>query len=155
MKIISAKAADAPVIHNLMIQAFSAYKAETPPSSALEETVQSITLALEDGEQALICTMNEEPVGMVRFRLDENGVYFYRLSVLPEKQGRGLAKKLLQSLESYTLEQGRNVIRCKVRATVPKNIYLYRSIGYHIYDEETISKPNGLSLPVVSMMKKL
>ncbi len=155
MKIVSAKATDAPVIHNLMIQAFSAYKDDIPPSSALEETVQSITLALEDGEQALICTMNEEPVGVVRFRQAKNDVYFYRLSVLPEKQGQGLAKNLLQSLESYALEQGKNVIRCKVRMTVPKNIQLYHSIGYHIYDEETVSKPNGVTLQVVSMMKKL
>lgn len=155
MKIVLAKATDAPTIHNLMIQSFSAYKDEIPPSSALEETIHSITLALEGGERALICTMKEEPVGMVRFQLYENEVYFYRLSVLPEKQGQGLAKKLLGSLESYALEQGKNVIRCKVRMTVQKNIQLYCSIGYHIYDEETISKPNGLSLPVVSMMKKL
>ena len=53
MKIVLAKATDAPMIHNLMIQAFNAYKDEIPPSSALEETVHSITLALEDRERAL------------------------------------------------------------------------------------------------------
>ena len=155
MKMTLAKSTDAFVIHCLMIQAFSEYKDEMPPSSALEETVQSIALALEEGEQAIICTMNEKPVGMVRFRMYENDVYFYRLSVLPEMQGQGLAKKLLQSLESYALEQGKNGVRCKVRMNVSKNIHLYRSIGYNIYDEKTISKSNGLSLQVASMQKKL
>lgn len=51
MKIISAKPTDAPVIHDLMMQAFMAYKNEVPPSSALDETIQSITMALQNGSK--------------------------------------------------------------------------------------------------------
>jgi len=39
--------------------------------------------------------------------------------------------------------------------TVPKNIKLYSSIGYGVYDEEVVHKPNGIDIKVVSMMKKL
>lgn len=39
--------------------------------------------------------------------------------------------------------------------TVPKNIQLYSSIGYSIYDEEVVHKPNGINIQVVSMQKKL
>jgi hypothetical protein len=39
--------------------------------------------------------------------------------------------------------------------TVPKNIELYRSIGYSIYDEEVVVKPNGVDIKVVSMKKQL
>jgi hypothetical protein len=39
--------------------------------------------------------------------------------------------------------------------TVPKNIKLYRSIGYGIYDEEVVHKQNGINIKVVSMMKRL
>lgn len=154
-KIKFAEVSNASLIHNLMINAFMEYKDEAPPSSALEETVQSISAALEDGEQALISYADDEPVGMVRFRLKENSVYFYRLSVNPEKQGQGIAKAILRSLEDYANQKGKPKIQCKVRMTVPKNIKLYSSIGYSIYDEEVVHKPNGMNIKVVSMMKQL
>lgn len=153
MKIISATKNDAPIIHNLMIQAFMAYKNEVPPSSALEETIQSISTALHNGEQAFVGYMDDKPVGIVRFHVKEDYVYFFRLSVIPEKQGQGIAKELLKSLEAYALEQEKLIIKCKVRMTVPKNIALYHSIGYKIYAEETLARPHGITLKVVSMMK--
>ncbi|WP_257350700.1 GNAT family N-acetyltransferase [Pseudalkalibacillus decolorationis] len=155
MKVNFAEVSDALLIHDLMIKAFMEYKDEVPPSSALEETVQSISTALKDGEQGLIGYIDDEPVGMIRFQLKENGVYFYRLSVIPEKQGQGIAKKILKSLEDYANKKEIPTILCKVRMTVPKNIKLYSSIGYSIYNEEVVYKPNGINIKVVSMMKQL
>ncbi|MFC7393825.1 GNAT family N-acetyltransferase [Scopulibacillus cellulosilyticus] len=110
---------------------------------------------LEDGEQAFISYIDDEPAGMVRFRLNENSVYFYRLSVIPENQGQGIAKKLLKSLEDYLRQKEKASIQCKVRLTVSKNINLYSSMGYSIYDEEIVHKPNGINIKVVSMQKQL
>jgi ribosomal protein S18 acetylase RimI-like enzyme len=155
VEINSAISSDAPVIHNLMIKAFMEYKDEIPPSSALEETVQSVSEALEKGEKALIACEENNPVGMVRFQLKNEGLYFYRLSVIPEKQGEGIAKNILKSLEDYANKVGVSTIICKVRMTVPKNIQLYNSIGYDVYDEEVVNKPNGINIKVVSMKKKL
>jgi ribosomal protein S18 acetylase RimI-like enzyme len=155
MKIKFAEISDAPLIHDLMIKAFTEYKDEVPPSSALEETIQLISTALKDDERALIGYVDGDAVGMVRFRLNENGVYFYRLSVIPEKQGQGMAKKIIKSLEDYAIQNGKTAIRCKVRMTVPKNIELYSSIGYSIYDEGVVVKPNGVDIKVVSMKKQL
>ena len=92
MKIILAEASDAPVIHNLMIKAFIEYKNEIPPSSALEETVQTISTALEDGEKALICYIGDEPIGMVRFRLKDNYVYFIGYLLYQKNRGKALRK---------------------------------------------------------------
>jgi GNAT superfamily N-acetyltransferase len=77
------------------------------------------------------------------------------LSVIPEKQGEGIAKKILKSLEDYANKVGVSTILCKVRMTVPKNIQLYNSIGYDVYDEEVVNKPNGINIKVVSMKIKL
>ncbi|WP_332698163.1 GNAT family N-acetyltransferase [Halalkalibacter lacteus] len=155
MEIKFAEVLDAPIIHDLMIKAFMEYKDEVPSSSALEETVQSVLIALKDGEQGLISYVDNQPVGMVRFQLKEDGLYFYRLSVIPEKQGLGIAKKIVRSLEDVAIKKGVTTIFCKVRMTVPKNIKLYRSIGYGIYDEEVVHKPNGINIKVVSMKKRL
>ncbi|WP_191559214.1 GNAT family N-acetyltransferase [Metabacillus idriensis] len=155
MEVKFAKVSDVSIIHDLMIKAFIEYKDEVPPSSALEETVQSLLSALKDGEQALISYVDNQPVGMVRLQLKEEGLYFYRLSVIPEKQGLGIAKKILRSLEDFAIKKGGTTIFCKVRMTVPKNIKLYSSIGYEIYNEEVVHKPNGINIKVVSMMKSL
>lgn len=146
---------DAGIIHDLMIRAFSVYKDETPTSSALDETVDSILLALKDGEQGLIGFIDQQPVGMVRFRfrLTEGGCYFYRLSVLPDKQGLGIAKELLASLEQYAIQYQVKELSCKVRMSLPKNIHLYRSIGFEIVSEE-VSLNSNLKPVKVALMKK-
>ena len=155
MFINSATTSDAPVIHELMIKAFMEYKNEIPPSSALEETVHSVSVALEKGERAFIAYEENYPVGMVRFQLEDEGLYFYRLSVIPEKQGKGIAKMILKSLEDYAEKVDVSTILCKVRMTVPKNIQLYKTVGYRVYDEEIVYKPNGININVVSMKKEL
>ncbi|MEK5040556.1 GNAT family N-acetyltransferase [Sporosarcina sp. FSL K6-3457] len=155
MEIKFATTSDAAIIHDLMLQAFMVYKNETPPSSALEETIQSVTADLANGGQALIGYIVDHPVAMVRFQVKEDCIYFYRLSVIPEKQGQGIAKEILKALEMYALEQEKPLIQCKVRMAVPKNIALYQSIGYEIYDEEVVYKPDGTPLNVVAMRKQV
>lgn len=155
MIISLADAADASTVHKIMINAFMEYKHDKPPSSALNETMQSVTESIQNGEKVFIAYENEDPVGMVRFRLEKKALYFYRLSVVQEKQGKGIAKKLLESLEKIALKENINEIQCKVRMTAQKNLQLYSSLGYVIYDKEVVNKPNGINIKVVSMKKGL
>ncbi|MFJ7649452.1 GNAT family N-acetyltransferase [Lysinibacillus sp. NPDC097279] len=155
MRVILAEYQDAPVVHNLMLQAFKEYEHATPPSSALSETVESIEQALNKGEQAFISYMEDQPVAMVRFTLNDEGIYFFRLSVIPQMQGQGLAKALIAKLEDYARAQGKRISECKVRMNVPRNIELYRSLGYVITKEMLGENRNGFSLPIVTMEKKL
>lgn len=153
MIIQSANFKDIAIIHDVMIQAFSEYKNEVSPSSALQETHQMIIDSFKSGEQALIAYENNQPIGMVRFKLNKSILYFYRLSVIPQKQGKGVAKHMMEYLETYGKKQGVNEIQCKVRATVSKNISLYESMSYEVFSEATIDKPNNQKLKIVSMKK--
>lgn len=155
MEIKRADVSNAPIMYDLMMQAFMEYKDEVPPSSALEETEETIAKALAEEEKAFIAYINEQPVGMVRFKLNDNTLYFYRLSVLPEMQGQGIAKKLLNYLESYAENINVTKIICKVRKNVPRNMQLYHSLGFTVFHEEVIERENGVHLTVVSMMKQL
>ncbi|WP_346726927.1 GNAT family N-acetyltransferase [Bacillus suaedae] len=103
----------------------------------------------------MIAYEENNPVGMVRFQLNKEGLYFYRMSVIPEHQGKGIAKKLLYSLENYAIESRVSTLLCKVRMTVSKNMKLYSSLGYRVYDEEEVYKPNGIVLRIVSMQKEV
>lgn len=155
MEIKLAEKQDAPIIHDLMMRAFMIYKHDVPPSSALEETIDSIHEALTGQEKAFICYRGGIPVAMVRFRLDKNDLYFYRLSVVPEQQGQGIAKMLIHTLESYATARRISTLSCKVRLTVSKNIRLYLSVGFKMVQEQLVHKPNGLKLPIVTMEKQL
>ncbi|MDW8570973.1 GNAT family N-acetyltransferase [Staphylococcus shinii] len=145
---------DAPIIHKLMIRAFSEYKNDRIPSSALEETENGITKALsQEGEKALIAYESDEPVAMARFKIDNYQMNFYRLSVDPICQGKGVGKNLLKSLETYAKSNDVSEIICKVRMNIKRNIKIYKDSGYFIFDDYTIDKPNNESLHIVSMRK--
>ncbi|MCZ8540053.1 hypothetical protein M9R85_07075 [Psychrobacillus psychrodurans] len=65
----------------------------------------------------------------------------------------------IQMISSNVLKhgnkKGETTIFCKVRMTVPKNIKLYISIEYEIYDEVGVHKPDCINIKVVSMIKSL
>ncbi|MEQ6354739.1 GNAT family N-acetyltransferase [Lysinibacillus sp. M3] len=124
MNIILAQAKDASAIHNVMLQAFKEYEHATPPSSALSETIESIEQAMEKGEHAFI--------GYI------------------DKQGRGLATALIEELEQFACMKRKLISECKVRMSVPRNIELYRSLGYVVTKEDKEENRNGFALSVAT-----
>lgn len=147
---------NALVIHNIMLQAFIEYDQIGMPSSALKETIDSIQKDLDNGEQAFVgYDMNGKPVAMVRFKVKEDYLFFYRLSVLPECQGNGHAKQLLKALEVYAKQNSIHEVHCKVRKNVERNVLLYTNRGYVIYEEEVFQLISGDVIPVVSMKKQV
>jgi ribosomal protein S18 acetylase RimI-like enzyme len=152
MKCCLAQPQDAATVHNLMLQAFSVYRDSVPPSSALDETIESITQSLKQGKEAVILYVEDSPVAMARFTLEEASLYFYRLSVIPAFQGKGMAKRLIQWLETYAKERGKESLSCKVRMNVSRNIALYESIGFYIEETEIVHR-EGVDIPVANMKK--
>lgn len=152
--ILLATAEDAQLVHEVMMSAFEEYRHIDVPSSALDETVQSIQSALStQKEQAVLYIQNDVPIASARFKLNEDNLYFSRLSVRPEERGKGVAKNILSWLEVYALQHGRQEMRCQVRMSVPQNILLYKSVGYDICGEEVVVKPNGSEIKTVFMKK--
>src|SRR5699024_9433760 len=90
---------DAAIILEVMLAALQKYEKDPYPSSALQETVASIEADMNAGQNALLYKENDEYVGMVRYELNEDELYFRRLSVIPAMQGKGIAKKMVKALE--------------------------------------------------------
>ena len=154
MKYCLAQPEDAATVHDLMLQAFSVYRDSVPPSSALDETIESIMQSLKHGKKAVILYVENKPVAMARFTLEETSLYFYRLSVIPAFQGKGMAKQLIQWLETYAKECGKESLLCKVRMSVFRNIALYESMGFYIEEKEIVHR-GGVDIPVVNMKKEI
>lgn len=155
MNIQLAQFTDAGIIHNIMMQAYEEYRIETPPSSALDETPESIQAALKDDELAFLYYDEEVAVGSVRFKIEQQTVYFFRLAVIPTYRGKKIARKLILQLENYAQINQLTSLICKVRMEVPRNIHLYESIGFKMIATEMLPKPNGRQIPVATMAKPL
>ncbi|MCP8968444.1 GNAT family N-acetyltransferase [Ectobacillus ponti] len=153
--IVVATAEDAYSVHEVMMAAFEEYRHIDVPSSALEETIESIRHALSSGKEGAVLYMQDNTsVASARFQLREEHLYFSRLSVRPEAHGKGVAKAILLWLEKHAREHGKEEILCQVRMSVPQNIALYRSVGYEVYQEEVVVKPNGSEVLTCYMKKR-
>lgn len=62
---------------------------------------------------------------------------------------------MLSQLEKYAYDNFKLKIACRDRATLPKNISLYESMGYFVSKEEVVTNPNGYLVKTVVMEKYL
>jgi ribosomal protein S18 acetylase RimI-like enzyme len=122
---------DADLIHTLTQAAYAEYAATRAPSSVTRETANDLRDVLErGGARAAIAEIDGRPVGSVRYRRDGDALYFFRLGVLSEARGCGVAKSLLHYLTREARRKGAMKLRCSVRATVRRNVGLYESSGF-------------------------
>jgi ribosomal protein S18 acetylase RimI-like enzyme len=150
-----ADVSEAPAVHAIMLDAFEEYRHTEAPSGALSETVEHVTELLASGkEKGLLCFLDHEPVGSVRFH-PEDGMYFGRLAVRTQFQRRGVAKAMLHWLEEYARGQGDDRIWCRVRSAVARNVQLYESLGYAKSGEYEVVRKDGGTVHVAVMAKSL
>lgn len=139
----------------VMHAAFDRYKEDPRPSSALEETVATFERGVASGIHIFGYYDEGQLVGIVKCKLTDTFGYFSRLSVLPNKQGSGIAKALIAYCEQWTKQHGRSDMQCKVRASEVRNIALYEHLGYHIVSSEQIVNTNGDVIATVVMGKSI
>jgi ribosomal protein S18 acetylase RimI-like enzyme len=156
MEIKIAEETDVPVVYKLMLEAFEEYRTLDVPSSALNESLEALQIAVKSNfEKALLCSINGVPLGSCRFTMEEDALYFSRVSVTPSARGKGIAKAMLLWLEKYAYDHFHRKIECRVRVSLQKNIGLYESMGYLISKEEVVTNSNGFLVKTVVMEKTL
>ncbi len=73
------------------------------------------------------------PVGCIAYRTKEDGVgEVKRLFVKEDYRGRGLSKRLLQTVERYAKEKGCHTLYLDTRITLEPAVSLYRSAGFQM-----------------------
>lgn len=155
VEIREATADDAETVHMLMLIAFEEYKTAIPPSSALQETEESIAEALRTGDEgAVILFEDDTATAMIRYKYVDNAIYFFRLSVIPSKRRRGYARQLIKWVEKQGVTKGLDISRCKVRQSIQNNLVLYQNMGYEVVDQELIVRPEG-TVKALTLEKKL
>lgn len=147
-----ANTSDIPDMCHLMHEAFSIYS--DPPSSALDETISSITNNRQQGEQAALLFDNTNTLlAMIRFVQTDKTISFHRFAVKPSIQGKGLGSLLLTWLEDYAVYQDVLTLTCKVRKNLSQNISFYEKNGYQQDNNWTPSIQH--STPVLAFTKSI
>lgn len=151
---LAESAEDIQSVHQIMLDAFHEYSNHDIPSSAMNETAAAILEEILKGtEHALLCLSDEKPSGSVRFIMEKDALYFKRLSVIPEARGKGLAKAMIQWLEQYARDHGKEKIYCRVRMDTPENIAYYERKHFFVTKEETIVNKDGNVIDTCLMEK--
>jgi ribosomal protein S18 acetylase RimI-like enzyme len=146
---------DVARVYAMTHAAFLEYAADVPPPSALFETEADIREEMQAGATVLVASFADNTLaGCVRYRVGTNGLYFFRLAVLPSARRKGVASGLLEELERRAIEASCTRIWCNVRTQVTKNVAMYTHRGYELNGEE-IKVRRGFALRVGVMEKTI
>ncbi|MFN4018725.1 MAG: GNAT family N-acetyltransferase [Reyranella sp.] len=122
---------DAASIAAVIAASFAQYRGRlVPESGAFRETAATITAELDRGAGAIVAERNGEMLGCVLVEEKEGDLYFGRLSVLPSARGRGLARKLIEAVETEARRRGLAGVRLGVRVVLTDNQRLFLALGY-------------------------
>lgn len=102
-----------------------------PPSGVDQECVADVERALDEGG-AVLAWIDDHAVAAVRVQHELHHLYVERLAVIPSSRGQGIARALLAYLEDLARQSHLHEVRLSVRLSIPRNVALYRSLGYHI-----------------------
>ena len=148
----NATANDAAAIARVIAASFEQYRGKlNPESGAFRETAGGIAAELTRGAGAIVAERNGEMVGCVLVEEQEGDLYFGRLSVLPSARGGGLARQLIQAVETEARHRGLAGVRLGVRVVLTDNQRLFQALGYH---ETSREAHPGFDHPTSITMRK-
>jgi predicted N-acetyltransferase YhbS len=127
----AATAADAAAIAATIAASFEQYRGKLEPESgAFRETAESIAAELARESGAIVAERNGRMIGCVMVKLEEDDLYFGRLSVVPEARGEGIARRLVEAVEDEARRRELAGVRLGVRIVLVENQQLFSSMGY-------------------------
>jgi ribosomal protein S18 acetylase RimI-like enzyme len=114
----------------LVHRAFGEYRGVLKPESgALSETVESLAMRLEEN-RLFLAEEAGKLYGAVFASRKGDAVYLDRLSVDPEVRGRGIAKRLIEAVESHARGIGVVRVTLGVRLALTQNIAFFQGQGF-------------------------
>ena len=126
---------------------FGARQVLEPPSTATEETAESVAEALAE-HGGLLATSELGPVGALLFRAEGTLLGFRRVAVHPDTQGRGVARALVRRAEQVAAARGFEGVRLAARTELPHTVRFWDRLGYSVLEHEGTTLTLAKELPV-------
>lgn len=141
MKIVRAHTADFSRILEVQKKAF-VQEAELYRNFSIQPLTQSLDEMLEEckNKVVLMGLENNQIIGSVRAKLENDVCMVGKLAVLPQYQGLGYGKKLLTEIELYFPNAVKFALSTGAKST--NNIALYEKAGYSVIQEGAF--PDGV-----------
>ena len=108
---------------------FGAREVLDPPSTATQETVDSVSAALAE-HGGLLATSELGPVGAMLFEPVGELMGLRRVSVHPDAQSRGVARAMVRHAERVAAGRGFEGVRLAARAELPRTVRFWQHLGY-------------------------
>jgi ribosomal protein S18 acetylase RimI-like enzyme len=108
-----------------------------------------------DSHTFLLASLDRKPVGFASFsRLTEERAKLHKLYILPDIQGSGIGKKLVEEVIENALDRQFDSLELNVNRNNPA-IRFYVKLGFHIIDEVDIAIGSGFYMNDYIMLKDL
>lgn len=131
----------------LVHAAFGARPVLDPPSTATDETVDSVATALAE-HRGLLAVGGGLPVGAMLLEPDGHLLRMRRVAVAPDAQGSGVAGALVGAAERIAAAEGYDGVVLAARAELPSTVEFWERLGYGELDREGTWLTMGKALPV-------
>jgi ribosomal protein S18 acetylase RimI-like enzyme len=142
---------DISEIANIIVLAFEEHRSKLqPPSSSLNKSPESVKQELQTAK-AVVAYKSGEIIGCVFYSLKDDFVYLAHLAVLPDYRGLGMAKTLMQAVETKALEQGFTKVRLSVRLALGTTRAFYERLDYTFY---SYGSHSGFDTPTYVTLEK-
>ena len=127
-----AAAHDATTVAQLITAAFAEYRDRlVPPSGALREEAGAIASELTAPDRlGFLAFDHADAAGCVMCKPEGGDLYFGRLAVVPERRGRGIARRLIDAVEGHARAHRYPAVVLAVRIALPENQALFERYGY-------------------------
>ncbi|USG64742.1 GNAT family N-acetyltransferase [Brevibacillus ruminantium] len=93
-----------------------------------------------DSDLVMVAEQESQVVGVVVGTIDGTRAYFSRLAVLPQAQGSGIGRKLVEAIEKRFKQRGVNRVLIMVNQDNPGVLPFYHALGYEMQKYVTLSK---------------
>jgi len=145
---------DAAVMVEVIHAAFGARPPLDPPSTAIDETPESLSASLRQG-RGIYASVGGRPAGSIVILPEPNGVAsLHRVSVHPDFQRHGIASAMVAAAEELAAVDGSSTVELFARGEFAALIAFWQHRGYVVAREAPhgviLSKPLPLAIPVGS-----
>ncbi len=131
LDVIDAGPEHAQAVVDIIRRSFGARPTLDPPTTALDETVDSIAEVL-GGAGGLLVERRGQPMGALLFDESRPGLLgLRRVAVDPDLQSRGVASAMVGVAEDTAEERGKDGIWLRVRDELPDTVQFWSRRRYH------------------------
>jgi ribosomal protein S18 acetylase RimI-like enzyme len=161
--IIAATLHDLPLIRKLAEQIFHITYLPLQPKDKVDYLFDlmysptSLAKQMNDGQKILIAKEGTEYFGFASYEINckKAGVTkIHKLYVLPDAQGKGIGKKLIDAIAELALQNKNQILSLNVYRKNPA-IEFYEKLGFKKVDEVDIDVGNGFTMNDYVMEKSL